>query len=179
MSTDILREKLNGLSENYFKIFSVNIKNPETLAEFVKRIRFERGLSITEVEKKSRVGGAKGISNGYVSQIENNYITNVSPTKLKALAKGLGITEEEIFAAARGTSPKSINVAEERFTFIAHGYADLSDSEKESIEPLLSAIENVIEKSGIKRTKDAIPTITFDEIKEKRNSARGMAHKKD
>jgi len=57
-------------------------------------------LSTPEVERQS--GGR--ITDAYVSRIENGYVKNVSPEKLQALAKGLGVLEDEIFAVARGKS---------------------------------------------------------------------------
>jgi transcriptional regulator with XRE-family HTH domain len=68
----------------------------EELADYVKRIRKAQGWSLNEVARRS--GG--GISNGYISQIENRYYINPTRDKLIALAKGLGVTEAEIFAVA-------------------------------------------------------------------------------
>jgi transcriptional regulator with XRE-family HTH domain len=68
------------------------------LAEYVRRVRQEKGFSTPDVERNS----GNQITDGYVSQIENEYVKNVSPAKLKALAKGLQVNEDEIFAVARG-----------------------------------------------------------------------------
>lgn len=73
----------------------------ETLAEFVKRVRRDRKLSLDEVEGASRRRGG-GISNGYISQIENGHNTNPSLSALIALAAGLGVSEDELFDVARG-----------------------------------------------------------------------------
>jgi transcriptional regulator with XRE-family HTH domain len=70
----------------------------EDLADYVRRVRTEKGFSTADVEKNSRFT----ITDGYVSRIENRYVKNVSPEKLQALAKGLAVSEEEIFAVARG-----------------------------------------------------------------------------
>lgn len=74
-------------------------KKRETLAEYVTRVRAESGLSLKEVEHRS--GGR--ISSGYVSQIENSFALNPSTKKLRALAAVLRVSEDEMFAAARGT----------------------------------------------------------------------------
>jgi transcriptional regulator with XRE-family HTH domain len=79
----------------------VNMQKPETLAEFVRRIRNEKRLSLNDVQRQS----GNQIANSYVSRIENGIVKNVTPEKLKALAKGLQISEEEIFAVVRGKSP--------------------------------------------------------------------------
>lgn len=70
----------------------------EDLADYVRRVRTEKGFSTADVEKNSRFT----ITDGYISRIENRYVKNVSPEKLQALAKGLAVSEEEIFAVARG-----------------------------------------------------------------------------
>jgi transcriptional regulator with XRE-family HTH domain len=70
----------------------------ESLADYVRRVRSEKRYSLPEVERRS--GGL--ISNAYVSRIENGQAVNPTPEKLKALAKGLGVSEEEIFNVARG-----------------------------------------------------------------------------
>lgn len=72
----------------------------EDLADFVKRVRKRQGYSLRDVENRSD----KRISRGYVNQIENRSVLGqgVSPGRLVALAIGLGVSEDEVFAAARG-----------------------------------------------------------------------------
>lgn len=94
MLTDIQHTKLDPMPT----------KTKEDLADYVRRIRQEKGLSVQEVENTARRAGLK-ISRSYVSQIENRYILSVTAAKLQALAKGLGVSEDEIFAVARGRSP--------------------------------------------------------------------------
>lgn len=106
MSTIILGENLPVLGDYHSSLFSVDSSKSENLADYVRRARTAKGLSTTDVESASRIGGAKGISDAYVTRIENGYVTNVSPDKLHALAKGLGVSEDELFAVARGRSIK-------------------------------------------------------------------------
>jgi transcriptional regulator with XRE-family HTH domain len=72
----------------------------ETLADYVRRVRQEKGLSLNQV----RVHSGYKIANSYISRIENGEVTNVGLEKLSLLAKGLGVVEDEIFAVARGKS---------------------------------------------------------------------------
>jgi transcriptional regulator with XRE-family HTH domain len=72
----------------------------ESLAEFVKRTRADRKLSLNDVAAES--GGE--ISNGYIWSIENGQMLCPSVRKLQALAKGLGISEDELNARSRGIS---------------------------------------------------------------------------
>ena len=82
------------------------MKANETLAEFVRRVRSEKNLSLSDVERQSARHGPK-IAKSYVSRIENGHNDNPGPEKLKALARGLDVPEEEIMAVAFGRSPKS------------------------------------------------------------------------
>jgi transcriptional regulator with XRE-family HTH domain len=80
--------------------FTETMELPETLADYVSRIRQEKRLSLNDVVRQS----GNQIANSHVSRIENGFTTNVTTDKLRALAKGLGVPEEEIFAVARGKS---------------------------------------------------------------------------
>lgn len=86
-------------SEPCGKRFAVSMER-ETLADLVRRVRNEKRLSLREVSLRS---GGK-IANSHISRIENGESTNPTTEKLQALAKGLGVPEEEIFAVARGKS---------------------------------------------------------------------------
>lgn len=123
-------------------------KNKETLADYCRRIRNEKGLSTTKVQELSKKGGRKGITDGYISQIENNYIQNVSPEKLQALARGLGISEEEIFAVARGAKPDNSAIADERFARISKAWGKLPIKSRKILNPFLDAFENAIKLGG-------------------------------
>jgi transcriptional regulator with XRE-family HTH domain len=72
----------------------------ESLADYVRRLRSEKRLSLAEVSKLS--GGQ--ITRSHISRVENGELTNIGLDKLRALAKGLGVHEEELFAVARGKS---------------------------------------------------------------------------
>lgn len=89
----------NGCIENN-KFRVVNSKQAINLADFVRRVRDEKGYSL---EKVQQLSGNK-INASYVSRIENGYVSeeSVTPKKLQALAKGLGVAEEEIFTVVRG-----------------------------------------------------------------------------
>jgi transcriptional regulator with XRE-family HTH domain len=83
------------------KQFVVNREqSAETLADYVRRVRNERRLSLAEVSARS--GGRIGRT--HINRIENGEVIGVSVEKLRALARGLGVSEDEIFAVARGKS---------------------------------------------------------------------------
>ena len=72
----------------------------ETLGQYVARVVKERGLKHHEVREMS---GGK-ITDGYVRGIMTGKAKNPSVDKLKALARGLGVSEDEIFRVARGVT---------------------------------------------------------------------------
>jgi transcriptional regulator with XRE-family HTH domain len=74
----------------------------EELSEYIKRVMREKKLSLRDVQKGS---GGK-ITQGYVGAIVKGIYANPSIQKLKALARGLGVDEEEVFRVARGV-PKA------------------------------------------------------------------------
>lgn len=71
---------------------------PETLSEFVSRVMDEKNLSSYDVERISK----RAITHSYVNRLKNGVAKNPSTDKLKGLAIGLGVIEDEVFSAARG-----------------------------------------------------------------------------
>ncbi len=106
----------------------------ETLGEYVRRTRTEKNLSTSDVQARSM----NSISDAYISQIENGNVKNVSPEKLRALAKGLGVVEDEVFRVARGLAPASTDV----FEMMAEtfGGQDLTESDWKEIEAVVKAM---------------------------------------
>lgn len=98
-TTAVERTPTKGIDHDS-RLSSVNSSKPESLSDYVRRIRQEKNLSTPDVE---RLSGGK-ITDAYVSRIENGHVKNVSPEKLMALAKGLQVPEDEIFSIARGKS---------------------------------------------------------------------------
>ena len=76
----------------------MNKSRKENLSKYVTRIMRQKGLKQKDVV--SRSGGE--IAGGYISDIINGKVTNLSMDKFKALARGLNVSVVEIFAAACG-----------------------------------------------------------------------------
>lgn len=74
---------------------------PETLAQYLKRNMDEKGLSVKDVQRMS----GEDIKVSYINDILSGRSTNPSVKKLKALARGAGVDEDEIFDVARGKQP--------------------------------------------------------------------------
>ena len=88
-------------AEGYVEPIRMANRSPEPLGDFISRIRNKKGLSCADVSKQSARFG-KPISASYVNRIENNQIKNPSADRLMALAHGLDIPAEDLFARATG-----------------------------------------------------------------------------
>lgn len=149
MSTEILDTSSPISADRNISLLVVqNVQRvKEDLADYVRRMRSEKGLSLKDVEVKS--GGR--ISKGYVGQIENRTVLgqSVTPQKLQALSVGLGVSEDEIFAVARGKSlepmtPTDFSTALQAMgveQFYANGDIEsLTDEDRQEIIAVIRAI---------------------------------------
>ena len=64
----------------------------KNFGEFLKKLRLDRGMTLRDVEKKT------GISNAYLSQIENNKRGMPHSRTLEALAPAFGLTLLDLVA---------------------------------------------------------------------------------
>jgi transcriptional regulator with XRE-family HTH domain len=74
------------------------VEKADGLTQYVARLLKEKRLSRRDVQVMS---GWK-ITDAYVGSIINGRARNLSVEKLQALARGLGVDEDEIFRVARG-----------------------------------------------------------------------------
>jgi transcriptional regulator with XRE-family HTH domain len=125
------------------------MKANETLADFVRRVRAEKNLSLSDVERQSGRHGGK-IASSYVSRIENGYNNNPGPGKLKALARGLDVPEDEIMAVAFGRAPKTD--AEARELKLLGYFRELPGDRQDDVIRMVRALHSAHSK---KRSADA------------------------
>ena len=111
------------------------IPNSVSLAEYVKNERKRRSLSASDLERNS----CGAISDSYISRIESGQVTNVSPEKLDALAKGLGVPADDVYRVARGLPPFDPN---EKFEILAETFdgRELSKSDWLEIEAVVRTL---------------------------------------
>lgn len=112
--------------------------NRENLADYVRRLMYEKRLSGDAISRASR----GQIAQSTIDRIKNGIVLNPSVGKLKALAKGLGVTEAELFAVARGTTDP--NIVDERLANISEVYSRLSGGAKEKADFLIGIVEKEI-----------------------------------
>jgi transcriptional regulator with XRE-family HTH domain len=114
---------------------SVVATERETLADYVRRVINEKGLSYRRVAEMS--GGQ--ISHVTVGEIINGNRTDIKTDTLLGLAKGLGVPAEEIFAVARGKSPADDP------EFKTWKYAALFDDAKKLTPEQMVKFENIMD----------------------------------
>lgn len=125
------------------------MKANETLAEYVGRVRAEKNLSLTDVERQSGRHGPK-IAASYISKIENGVNRNPGPEKLKALARGLDVPEEEITAVAFGRAPK--NSADAREMRLLGYFRELPVERQDDVIRMIKALHAAHSKKDSHRS---------------------------
>jgi transcriptional regulator with XRE-family HTH domain len=120
------------------------MERAESLAEYVRRVRQEKRLSLNDVVRQS----GSEIANSHVSRIENGFSTNVTPEKLRALARGLQVSEDEIFAVAQG---KAFDEPETPIEFgvLFHGWDEASDEDKTATKEAIKMIAESFQQRRI------------------------------
>jgi transcriptional regulator with XRE-family HTH domain len=143
-SSNILFNTDNLLAVNILSFQRMAQNKKEDLADYVSRVRVEKGLTTQDVAERS--GGT--ITRGYVSHIENRHSINVTPNKLKALAKGLGVPVEEVFSKARGSKSEQdeAEFQESLYFMLYKKSRNVSPDKKEFIQKILQMIDRELEE---------------------------------
>jgi transcriptional regulator with XRE-family HTH domain len=74
-------------------------RSPARLGDYIRTIRTNKSLSLLDVSKRSARFG-RPIAASYINRLERNSKLNPSLDRLAALALGLGVTVDELFAHA-------------------------------------------------------------------------------
>ncbi len=106
----------------------------------MRQLISEKNLNYRQVAYKSR----GMISHSTVYDIIAGRNTNPSLSSLRGLAKGLGITEEEMFAAATGKTLEKSSI-DNRLALIGLKFPQLTDEQRIDAEALLRALERAVE----------------------------------
>ena len=99
------------------------------LGQYLASVREDRSLSLREVEKATN----KVVSNGYLSQVENNQIKKPSPNILHALAELYGVSYEDLMERAGFVTPTRARGVHQKHGRIAT-FADQNLTEEEEAE---------------------------------------------
>jgi len=101
----------------------------ETLGEYLKRVREEKRFTLRAVEEKT------GISNAYLSQVENGKIVRPSPSVLHKLAECYEASYERLMLLAGHplpVTPAEKEKLEPAFR-LSNSFDDLTEEEKKRV----------------------------------------------
>lgn len=122
------------------------------LTEFVGRVMIEKDLSSREVSRRARRPSG-GIDPSYVNKIRNGSIdTTPSPQKLQALARGLGVPEDELFDLVRGIPASRPAFAHNTLRSIDFAYEGMPKTKKQKVDFLIEMLDREVER--IQREKE-------------------------
>ena len=116
-----------------------------SLADYVRRIRNEKDLSLAQVSAQShgRIGKT------HINRIENGTVNRVSLTKLRALALGLGIPEDDLIAVAQG-KPQRTEATKNETKLLSY-FRQLSANRQEDVLVMLHALVKGMPANQIRR----------------------------
>lgn len=116
------------------------VQDLQGLAAYVRAKMETQALSHQDVA--ARAGGA--ISHTTVWNVANSAVKEVKQSTLSALARGLGVSEDEIFAVARGVRPTTPNTADQHAKFIVEEFSQLSDDAKAALRPIWEMVQREV-----------------------------------
>jgi len=113
------------------------------LCNYVRRILKEKEMTFSDVERRSE----KSISDSYVHGISSGNIRNLSLDKLSALARGLGVTETQLFFAGCGLSLTDLEEFDgSELAYLLYKYRELSVEDRTQLRSLLAILDREIDR---------------------------------
>ncbi|MEW6207665.1 MAG: helix-turn-helix transcriptional regulator [Acidobacteriota bacterium] len=120
----------------------IALSRRESLGAYIRRLLDERGLSFKDVEMRS----GERISHSYVHQIASGQTKNLTVEKIRGLAAGLGVTEEEVFKVVCDTASAERSAFRNgEFAGLYQKYEALSERGKRRIRPLVEMLDREID----------------------------------
>ncbi|HFA49475.1 MAG TPA: XRE family transcriptional regulator [Bacteroidetes bacterium] len=104
--------------------------------EYLRSIRQQRGLTLREVEAQA------GVSNAYLSQLENGKVKQPSPSNLYKLAELYNVTYEDLMERVGYPVPKAAQEPRPEKPMAHNRLGKLSSDEEEELIDYLSFIRN-------------------------------------
>lgn len=125
MSSNIFTTKVLAVTAENITLRGVSRKHDEDLADYLRQ-KLNDGATLRGIEERSE----GGITHSYLSKLLSGAASNPSRDKLKAIARGLGVPEEEVFAAAQGRARSESEVFDSEIYVMFRGFDELSDEDK-------------------------------------------------
>lgn len=147
--------------------FTLNCKGflivAESLADYVRRVMHEKEFTFKSVSDRSH--GA--VSAGGVNEIVQGRSTNPTIATLKGLAKGLMISEEAMFAVARGLTPDALpgkDLKSKELSALFYDYEDLDEAGRQELQSVIDFLHAEIRR---RKLDDAPPRTKNKTIRSK------------
>jgi transcriptional regulator with XRE-family HTH domain len=139
---NIFTKKVPPVTVEYNKLSVMARKRDGRLGEYILRTSKEKDLTLRDIEARS---GGK-ITHGYLSKIISGSTKNVTVDKILAIARGLGVSEEDVFDAARGCAPHAEpDFSQSDFAALFFKYRDLTSDDKAEIDRLIKLVDREID----------------------------------
>jgi len=138
--------------------------SPETLRQFVERVMRQNKINQHDIERNSD----GKITNSYVSKILRGKVKNLTADKTVALAKGLGVSPFEVFAAMCGQPPTQEGVLDARVA--------VDMLQKIVTQPRLMEILNLSDQLGEKDQDRILTSLRYLKEKSRPKSRRKKEH---
>ena len=116
------------------------MQNLKALASAVSAEMQKQNLNTYEVADRARKKGYK-IVHGTVWNVINCNVKEVKDKSIVAIAHGLDLPEQTLFAIVRGKKDGAEAAVSERFIRLAEHYSNLQEPERQQIEPFIAALE--------------------------------------
>jgi transcriptional regulator with XRE-family HTH domain len=123
----------------------------ENLTQYVTRLMEEKHLSMQDVAERSQ----QQISKAYLCDLLHRRTANPTITKITALAAGLGVPPEEIFAVLEGEArAEKRNFENSIFAMLFEQYKKLTAENKRELGLLLNILDCEIDKRQMQQLRD-------------------------
>lgn len=148
MSSKIFTTKVLVVTAENITLRGVSRKHDEELADYLRQ-KLNEGATLRGIEDRSE----GGITHSYLSKLLSGAASNPSRDKLKAIALGLGVSEDEVFAAAQGRTRSESEAFDSEIYLMLKGYDELSDKDKSELLPTVRMLSAEIRRRRIKAPK--------------------------
>ena len=123
----------------------------ESLTQYVTRLMEEKRLSLQDVAERSQ----QQISKAYLCDLLHRRTANPTITKITALAAGLGVPPEEVFAVLEGEArAEKRNFENSIFSVLFEQYKKLTIENKSELSLLLNVLDCEIDKRQMQQLRN-------------------------
>ncbi|MDQ1592976.1 MAG: hypothetical protein QOG71_3603 [Pyrinomonadaceae bacterium] len=144
MPSNIFTKNQNKRPVEYITLSGVDKKQAGDLSDYLRRkLNEDETLTLRKIEERS---GGK-ITHSYLSKILNRVVKNPSVEKLQAIAKGLGVSDDEVLAAVRGKRPEDDpDFLKSRLGLLSLKFNKIPIDKRVNVEALIDLLDREVER---------------------------------